>query len=122
MGEPISPDLTLPLKREWFAAIWNGEKTVEYREVKPFWIKRIGEWSNDWRGKFIMFQMGYLANGPRMLVQVTGFDVGPCPYAGWDGEYYRIKFEVVQHYMKQDGIFFPMIEVPKMKPKKGTKK
>ena len=33
--------LRFPLKREWFEKIKNGEKTVEYREVKPYWDKRI---------------------------------------------------------------------------------
>jgi len=33
--------LIFPLKKEWYEKIRSGEKTVEYREVKPYWTKRI---------------------------------------------------------------------------------
>lgn len=33
--------LDLVLKSEWFDKIKSGEKTVEYREIKPYWQKRI---------------------------------------------------------------------------------
>ena len=33
--------LIFPLKKEWYEKIRRGEKTVEYREVKPYWTKRI---------------------------------------------------------------------------------
>lgn len=33
--------LTLPIKKKWFDMILSGEKKVEYREVKRYWIKRI---------------------------------------------------------------------------------
>ena len=33
--------LIFPLKKEWYEKIKSGEKTIEYREVKPYWIKRI---------------------------------------------------------------------------------
>lgn len=32
--------LTFNLKKEWFDKIKSGEKTHEYREVKPYWTKR----------------------------------------------------------------------------------
>ena len=31
--------LTLHLKKEWFEKIKSGQKTHEYREVKPYWSK-----------------------------------------------------------------------------------
>lgn len=34
--------LILPLKKEWYEKIKSGEKTIEYREVKPYWTVRIG--------------------------------------------------------------------------------
>ena len=34
--------LIFPLKKEWYEKIKSGEKTIEYREVKPYWTKRIG--------------------------------------------------------------------------------
>lgn len=33
--------LFFPLKKEWFDKIKSGEKTIEYREVKPYWIRRV---------------------------------------------------------------------------------
>lgn len=33
--------LVFNLKKEWFDKIKNGEKTHEYREVKPHWTTRI---------------------------------------------------------------------------------
>lgn len=32
--------LVFILKKEWFEKIKSGEKTHEYREYKPYWIKR----------------------------------------------------------------------------------
>lgn len=29
------------LKKEWYEKIKSGEKTIEYREVKPYWNKRL---------------------------------------------------------------------------------
>nr|DAT72841.1 MAG TPA: helix-turn-helix domain-containing protein [Caudoviricetes sp.] len=119
MGEAIKPDLVLPLKREWFARIWNGTKRTEYREVKPYWTRRIGGWVGDNAPRFILFQIGYAKDGPRLLVQITCVDIGPCPYPEFRGDYYRIDFEVVQPYILADGTFYPLEEMPKMKEKKG---
>lgn len=33
--------LYLTLKSKWYDMIASGEKTEEYREIKPFWIKRL---------------------------------------------------------------------------------
>lgn len=33
--------LIFPLKKQWYEKIKNGEKTVEYREVKDYWSKRL---------------------------------------------------------------------------------
>ena len=33
--------LIFPLKKEWYEKIKNGEKTVEYREVKDYWTTRL---------------------------------------------------------------------------------
>lgn len=56
--------LTFILKKEWFEKIDRGEKRVEYREVKPYWTKRISNagWAYDerQRGKRLcVFRLGY---------------------------------------------------------------
>ena len=33
--------LYLPLKKKWYEMIECGYKTEEYREIKPYWIKRL---------------------------------------------------------------------------------
>lgn len=33
--------LIFPLKKQWYEKIKSGEKTIEYREVKSYWTKRI---------------------------------------------------------------------------------
>lgn len=33
--------LHLPIKKKWFDMIASGEKTEEYREIKPHWISRL---------------------------------------------------------------------------------
>lgn len=41
--------LDLVLKRKWFEMIASGEKTEEYREIKPYWESRLGgcfRWCN----------------------------------------------------------------------------
>lgn len=35
--------LHLPLKAEWYNLIESGIKKEEYREIKPYWIKRLLE-------------------------------------------------------------------------------
>ena len=33
--------ITTTLKREWFAKIVDRSKTIEYREIKPYWTSRL---------------------------------------------------------------------------------
>lgn len=33
--------LNLPVKAKWYNLIESGEKREEYREIKPYWIKRL---------------------------------------------------------------------------------
>lgn len=33
--------LTLTVNKEWFSRILSGEKTEEYREIKPYWVARL---------------------------------------------------------------------------------
>jgi len=69
----------------------------------------------------MMFYIGMMKTGPRMLVQVSKIDIGKCPLKGFDGDYYRIHFDVVQPYLYNNGVYFPMSEMPKMKEERGAK-
>ncbi len=35
--------LIFPLKKEWYEKIKSREKTIEYRELKPYWTKRFAK-------------------------------------------------------------------------------
>mgnify|MGYP003571440272 CR=1 FL=1 len=35
--------LIFPLKKEWYEKIKSGEKRIEYREVKPYWERRLNK-------------------------------------------------------------------------------
>ena len=54
--------LIFPLKKQWFEKLKSGEKTVEYREVKPYWINRIGNATQEWNYQnnyaSVMFESG----------------------------------------------------------------
>ena len=44
MGEKefgVMKTLHLPLKAKWYEMIESGVKIEEYREIKPYWIKRL---------------------------------------------------------------------------------
>lgn len=98
MGEPVKPDLVLHLKRPWFAKVWNGEKDTEFRVKKEYWDSRIPKLGQRF---FVEFRLT-MRNGPRMLAQVSGVEIGKCPYPGWSGEFYCMRFEVVQHSLFQN--------------------
>ena len=83
--------LTLPIKKKWFDMIRFGEKTQEYRDIKPYYTKRFmnvfapyydGEpiWERqfkeecraDWflgEPKQIRFRNGYSANSPSFIAE-----------------------------------------------------
>lgn len=62
--------LHLTLKKEWFDKILSGHKLEEYREYKPYWIKRLVDQANYYR-KFdeIHFKNGYSKDAPFMRVR-----------------------------------------------------
>lgn len=54
--------LIFPLKKEWYEKIRNGEKTIEYREVKDYWTKRLFQRFKPleiYKYEFCYFQLGY---------------------------------------------------------------
>jgi ASC-1-like (ASCH) protein len=60
--------LHLTLKKKWFDLIKAGEKTKEYREVKPYWTTRLENKVYD----EIHFRNGYSKNSPFMKVEWKG--------------------------------------------------
>lgn len=64
--------LHLTLKRQWLDMIASGEKREEYRELKPYWHKRLYLKSFD----VIVFRNGYSKDAPSMRVQAGKIRIG----------------------------------------------
>lgn len=58
-------NLFLVLKYKWFDLIESGQKTSEYREIKPFWDKRLNKHYDT-----VTFQRGYSKNPCRMIFKI----------------------------------------------------
>ena len=104
--------LHLTLKKKRFDMIASGEKKEEYREIKPYWEKRLASFHPDAAvgGDFynkhhpgcyvfrrfdaIMFRNGYGKNSPTMLVECKGITYGtayPEWSDNWKGNVFIIK-------------------------------
>ena len=77
--------LHLPIKKKWFDLIKSGEKKVEYREVKPYWEKRLLHrdhlFAIDFLSQrkifdYIIFTNGYRKDSPKLKVEWKGLDYG----------------------------------------------
>jgi hypothetical protein len=65
--------LHLTLMRKWFIAILRGTKKIEYREIKPYWTKRLSDKDgNSIKYNYIIFKNGYSKNAPEMKVEFLG--------------------------------------------------
>ena len=60
--------LRLTLKKRWFEMIASGVKKEEYRELKPYWHKRLLNKDYD----MICFRNGYAKDSPRVTVEYKG--------------------------------------------------
>lgn len=107
--------LILPIKQKWLSMILSGEKLDEYREIKPYWIKRIVRWLgyNDQntediiellrkkrtiRVRKVILQNGYSRNSPRIEVMCTlSIGTGRPEWGAEEGvEYFRFHIEEIK--------------------------
>jgi hypothetical protein len=69
--------LHLTIMKKWFDEIACGKKKIEYREIKPYWTKRLfDEEGNPIKYSFVLFRNGYSKNCPKMLVEFKGLKIG----------------------------------------------
>lgn len=67
--EHFKPVMYLPIKEKWFSMILSEEKTEEYREIKPFYEKRIEnilgskKWQDLIKGEIVYFGKVFFRNG-----------------------------------------------------------
>lgn len=92
--------LVLPIKRKWFDMILSGEKKEEYREIKPYYDKRIGHYAIG-TGKIttLVLRNGYSYNSPAIKCKCS-ISIG-TGIEGWGAEpninYYVIKIlEIIE--------------------------
>lgn len=64
--------LHLTLKKRWFDMIASGVKREEYREMKPYWNKRLLSKKFD----AVQFRNGYSPASPTMLVELKELQSG----------------------------------------------
>jgi hypothetical protein len=65
-------NLHLTLKKNWFDLILSGEKKEEYREIKPYWEKRLIGKKYD----RIIFRNGYGKNAPWFAIELKEITQG----------------------------------------------
>ncbi len=63
--------LHLNLFRKYFDQILNGTKTIEYRDITPYWSKRLEGRHYD----VIQFRNGYAKVAPVMIVEFKGMGI-----------------------------------------------
>lgn len=69
--------LHLTLMKKWFDEILAGTKTIEYREIKPYWTKRLLEKEGKpVKYDFIFFRNGYSKDCRKMKVEFKGLRAG----------------------------------------------
>ena len=69
--------LHFTLHKKWFDEILAGSKKIEYRDIKPYWTKRL--FNDDGTPKNfdeILFRNGYSKNCRKMRVKFLGVKKG----------------------------------------------
>jgi hypothetical protein len=98
----VWPDITggfmtlhLILKKHWFDKIRNGEKTVEYREAKEYWVKRLSKNYNN-----VVLRNGYSKNAPCLIADISAIKIinGINTDLQIDKDVYAIELKKVRPY------------------------
>ena len=63
--------------RKYFDQILKKEKTIEYRDITPYWSKRLEGKHYD----VIKFRNGYRRDAPMMIVEYKGMYIKDSEYA-----------------------------------------
>jgi hypothetical protein len=85
--------LHLTLKKKWFDMIASGEKKEEYREIKPYWTKRLTD-GDPKHWDVVAFRNGYAKDSPVIYCVFKGIKIGrgnPNWGADQDMDYYIIR-------------------------------
>lgn len=106
--------LHLTLKKKWFDMIASGEKTEEYREVKPYWVNRL-TW-HEFHGmnleqlkrqggipfktiyQYVKFTNGYGKNAPTITLSLLSISIGnakPEWSDNWEGDVFILELGAI---------------------------
>lgn len=105
--------LNLVVTKKWFDMILSGAKNEEYREIKPYWIKRLTTncerghevWREIKCGKVlyrpythVLFFAGYSKNRPSIEKEIENITIGMpkkglCPDKWLIQRFFVIKFK-----------------------------
>lgn len=66
-----SGTLHMTLHKKWFDKILAGRKLYEFREVKPYWTKRLENREYD----VIRFKNGYQRDARTMTIEYGGYQI-----------------------------------------------
>lgn len=64
--------LHLTIKKKWFDMILSGDKTEEYREIKPYWRIRL----LNKKYTHALFRNGYKSDSPKALFELEQICIG----------------------------------------------
>lgn len=81
-------NLHLTLTKNWFDLILSGEKKEEYREIKPYWEKRLMEKTYD----NVIFRNGYATNAPQFTIKLKSITqgIGKSEWGAEEGKRYFV--------------------------------
>lgn len=105
--------LNLVVTKKWFDMIVSGAKNEEYREIKPYWIRRLTTncefvhevWAEMKGGKVlyhpythVLFSAGYSKDRPSIEKEIENITIGKpkkglCPGKWLDHKFFIIKFK-----------------------------
>ena len=116
MAEKKVKILCLPIKKKWFDMIRSGEKKEEYREIKPYWMNRLGYWHESgeqgyWDEGFskfpdaVCFRNGCSRDAQKFFVVTENIKFGkPKPEwsNNWNGE--ALIFELGTIYLTEESL------------------
>jgi hypothetical protein len=96
----------MTIKKEWFDKIKSGEKTIEYREFKPFWISRLDKFMmRKATGRYqignlgtVVFKNGYSSTAPKLTCTIIDINIvdGKDTDLKFNGKVYAIHLFNVQ--------------------------
>jgi len=98
MQEMITVHLVLTY--HWYDEMLAGRKHTEYRKKGGMWDHLI--WNRRATLTHAIFSRGYTSK--TIWRPIQKIDIGPCPYDGWPGNYYRLHLGPIMHNVEDNGI------------------